>query len=231
MKRLVVLLTLALALSIFAGVGAIHLQNEADDRALKSLGTEKVYIAQYDLPTKITLGGALESGAIALKDFPSKLLSSDAIRAIPDNLLGQVSQVPISKGQILYLSGFAPEAIAAPTVNRSALFAGMSAVSLEIPTQNRVGGYLLPGDLVTVLSTAPEGNGRLSTRAILTDVKILAIGAKSVKGLSVLDATNVSSDLVTLSVTPSLVADLLTSARAGTISLILTQTIGSGERR
>lgn len=228
MKRLVGLVALALALSIFAGLGAIQIQNQADDRALKAFATVKVYLAQMDIPAKTSLQTALASGAIALEDVPAKILSKDAIRVISENLLNQVSQIQITEGQILYLSGFAPKPVTAPSVNRTALFAGMSAVSLEIPTQNRVGGYLLPGDLVTVLATAPDGNGRLNTKTLLSDIKILAIGAKAIKGLSVLDATNVSADLVTLSVPPSLVAELLTSAKAGTISLILTQTSGSG---
>lgn len=231
MKRLVVLVAIALTLSIFAGLGAVRIQNQADQRALENLGTKKVYVATTDIPARTTLRSALASGAISLQALPSKFLTPDSVTTISTDLLDQISQVQIKEGQPLYKSGFAPKATVKQKVSRSSLYPGMAVVSVEIPPQNRVGGYLLPGDIVNVFVTITTNTGVTSTRTVLSNVKILAIGAKALDGLTIAETTEITSDLITLLVNPSDVSNLLTGSEAGTLSLVLTQSDGKGLRR
>ena len=221
MKRLVGLVALAFVLSIFAGVGALHIQNQANTRALKSLGTEKVYVATRDIPTQTSLSKALAIGAISLQDFPTKFLSLDSIASLNSALSNELSLAPIRAGQVLYQSEFAPRIVVPQAASGFAPPPGMWALSFDIPVANRVGGYLKPGDVVNVLYTGAIGNGAVTTRTLDTGVTILAIGRNSINGLAPSDPNSANSDLITLSVSPSVAPSLLTSAKSGTLSLVL----------
>lgn len=90
----------------------------------------------------------------------------------PEQVIGQLAQVPIEKGQPIVRSQIAPR-----TAAQGLTFVipdGMRAVTVALDAISGVGGFVYPGDRVDVLTTFKRGEITI-TKTILQNVEVLAI--------------------------------------------------------
>lgn len=96
-----------------------------------------------------------------------------------DQLRGRVAQVSLDKSQAVAENFLAPTGTGAGL--QFAIPRGMRAISIEINEFSGVGGMLLPGCRVDLLSTVPaEQGGEMISRTIVQNVQIVAVGQRMV---------------------------------------------------
>jgi pilus assembly protein CpaB len=103
---------------------------------------------------------------------------------------------------------------------------GMRALSVRVDDVVSVAGFVLPGSMVDVIVTGPMTNGSSTTRTLLQDLRVLAVGQKVEQDRQGKPQTYT---VVTLLVTPDEAEKLTLASTEGRIHLSLRNTIDTKE--
>lgn len=218
MRRVVLLVIVALALGGFVGYGTYVYLQQAEDRALSRYELVEVLISRESIPEGTSLADAVSEGLAGLSEFPSDYVPSNALREVTPDRANLVTLEELASGQILLTGDFVP----APDAPRLLEIPdGMVAVSLSLPEQARLGPFLQPGDQVAVLATSSTGgsNGpQIVTRVLVPRVQVLAVGASTGAQAPVVGQAS-TEGLVTVALEPSDLALVTNAASTATVYL------------
>lgn len=169
-----ILFAFAIALSLFALVLIFQYLSTAEDRALKSFDTVRVFVATEPISRGTSLYDAEQQKLIEIRTYPAEALplsSLEKISTANGNLVALMDVVP---GQILVNEIFGDRIKPAIDFN---LPAGKVAITLNLTYAARVAAFLKPGVNVALFSTSNEQNNRpSSTTTLFRSIQVLAIG-------------------------------------------------------
>jgi len=210
-------LVLGLALGLLAAVLiAVYLNQAGKETSPSGSQTQAVVVASTDIPanTRVT------ADMLSLKALPSSVLLPGVFTK-PDQVVGQVTQVPILAGEQVIQSKVTSSTVALSEFGDNAPLSllvppGKRAFSVRVSPVAASGGLIRPGDYVdVVLSGAAAGveNGqaflaRGSACYVVQDVEVLAVDSNikkaTAEGAQGVAASGSKTDAVsaTLSVTP-----------------------------
>jgi len=170
-----------------------------------------VLICTRDLPE----GSTIVDGDVATRTVEADRAPVDAL-SDPDAAIGHSVKFPIAAGSLVSSRDLAPL-----TMHRgfqSKLRAGERAVTFAVDNSTGVAGFVAPDSYVDVMIQVGSG-GNSTTRAILSDVRVVASGTAYQKVPGQSEAQPAST--VTVAVQPVNAAKLINAMAAGRIYLTL----------
>ena len=139
--------------------------------------TLRVVIAEQDIPARTEIGPAM----VSVVDVPGSLAVNGALESVAP-LIGETTRYPVAAGQQVTLVGVGPQ-----TKEDGLAFVvpkGLRALSVEVDEIRGVGGLLLPGDRVDVISVFnADAAGVDSAVTALQDIEVLAVAQKTQESL------------------------------------------------
>jgi len=202
-----------LGISLVLAVGAAGLANSwLKQRAGgDEPDTASVVVAALEIP----FGRKVQAADLNTIKLPPYAVPKGSFTSV-DQVVGQVSSQPIYPGEVVlknrlseYLGGSALSAVLAP---------GKRAISVRVDDVVGVAGFLLPGNMVDVVSTRRNGGGRdVASRTILQEIKVLAVDQIASQDRD----SPVIVRAVTLEVTPSQAEQLVEATQEGRVQLTL----------
>ena len=175
-------LVLAIGLAALASVALITYVNGLEKKAYAGVETLDVYVAKSTIPVGTTVEQAASKGWIDKTPVPQKVVAAGAVTSL-DQIRGRVAQVTILSGEQLVSARWTtPErfgtALPIPQDRQ--------AITVEVSTPPGVGGFVQPGDHVSLIGqfdmavpkTGVWANVSDPTMArfVLQDVPVLAVG-------------------------------------------------------
>jgi len=202
-------------LSLIMAVGAAFVANNWVSGQLVSQetvepNTQLVVTAALSIPfaTKV------EGRHLKLTEIPEGVLPAGAFTAVED-VEGKVSTTSIGRGEILVAERFAAHTRGSTL---AALVApNMRAVTVRVDDVIGVGGFLLPGNTVDVVSARKNRDQRAITETILKNIKVLAVDQDAATE----ENEPVIVRAVTLEVTPKDAEKIVKARTEGSIQLTL----------
>lgn len=221
-SRVIVLVAAVVA----AGLAALLM------RSLLGGGTEKskaaavpqipmmdVLVAASDIPA----GTPLQPTSARWQPWPKSNVGDTLItrQMAPDlaaAIKGTVSRTPLLTGQPLTTANIVHSDAAG--FMAAQLSPGMRAISIRISAESGAGGFILPNDRVDILQTKQISShpSISATKAILRNVRVLAIGTHASQGK---DQNTVLGGTATLELTPDQANAVQRAETDGSISLAL----------
>jgi pilus assembly protein CpaB len=212
------------ALSVVATAALVVYAAGADRRAIANQEPVVVYVARARIPAGTGGEDAQNRGLIERTTLPRRAVAGGAVRSL-EQLGGRVAAVDIVPGEQL---------LAARWVGRGeasggrllAIPEGHQAVSIALDPTRQVSGFVTPGDRVSVvvsLSLPRRGRPQRTSRFLLQDVQVLAVGATAQEDRRTGpgQARNQSLSAVTLAVRPADVERVVFAAENGSLYLSL----------
>ena len=154
-RRRTLVLIVGVLLALVAGAGVFYLSSQGGEDPITALPTREIVVAVADIPARQT---------ISLEQLTTRVVPSDATNESaftdPTQVAGGVAAVTILALQPItpnLLAGASSGAIAilSPTETISPTSPIWRAVSISVPPDRAVGGYVGPGSRVDVLATIP----------------------------------------------------------------------------
>ncbi|MBC8108422.1 MAG: Flp pilus assembly protein CpaB [Anaerolineae bacterium] len=156
----------------------------------------------------------LQMGKVSVDNVPDGAFMSI------DQLKGRVALVTLNKSQAVAENFLAPSGTGAGL--QFAIPTGMRAISIEVNEFSGVGGMLLPGCHVDLLSTVPaEQGGEMMSRTVVQNVQIIAVGQRMVSQAEKKGDEPTAFRSVTLLATPAESEAIELAAATGRPRLVL----------
>ncbi|OHB60479.1 MAG: Flp pilus assembly protein CpaB [Planctomycetes bacterium GWF2_42_9] len=171
---ILIVLGIVAALSASLLVNALRSENNA---TLSGSGEVKVVVAKSSLSAM----SLITTQDIEIQKVSKKGLATDYF---PDTIqvVGKVSAVPITKGQVITKSVLIGEGSGAQLA--AVLPTGMRAISVPVSKHSVMGGLLYPGCIVDVIATFRlqwhEAKGEALSTTLLCGVQVLAVQDESI---------------------------------------------------
>jgi pilus assembly protein CpaB len=249
----------ALLLAAIGAVAVLTYARGADRRALEGQQAIGAYVVLKEVPAGTTARKAIDDGLIAKELIASKGVPEGALTSVDNSYENFVATSDMQPGELVLQSRFGTQAA---VEGRLLIPEGKMAVSVALDDPSHVGPFLTVGSHIAVFDTfnvlafrgtaaVPAGDHIQdqhtyirSTRVLVPDVTVLAVGSTTTKPSSG-KAKNSSSDmqpasddttvltLVTLAVTQDQATRIIHAARTGTMTFTLlgadaTPTVGVG---
>lgn len=224
MSRRTIALVLAVALAALATIALISWLKGVEDGYLKDQLAVDVFIAKQDIARGTTGDTASQQGLIERATVPAKVKPEGAITSL-EQISGQLATVDIFKDEIIVSQRFKPPGAALQNV--LPLTEGKQAVSVAIAGAPAVGGFVQPGDQVSlIVQTTNRRSGGLPAtggqagpvaRYLLQNLDVIAVGARVVSAVTApgttptTDQTQVAG-IFTFAVTPQVAEKLVFAA-------------------
>lgn len=218
LRKRTVALVMAVVLAALATLALISYVRGLESKAFAGVQMVQAYVAKDDIPVDTPADVALSRGLIEKTAMPRRVLAAGAVRSL-DQIRGKFAAVTILKGEQIAAARFVSVADAGGILP---IPAGRQAVAVQTDIPPAVGGFVRPGDHVSVLakvdvpasgrSAAAAGATLSQVRFLLQDVAVLAVGeqvanrpqsAGSKDGEDAKASQQQSQILLTLAVTPS----------------------------
>ena len=210
------LLGLALGCGLAASIGISQVMDANARRGAGNLETTPIYIAL----TNINLGDPINSGMIALEEWPKSKIPAGAIANI-ENLEGRrarttiMSGTPILEPQLLAMGELADPVANIPDDYRL--------VTISVDAEKSAAGLLSPGDRVDVQlfvqANQRQGISQSKTRLILENVRVFAV-EQAVQRSAEGDESRQVPKTVSLLVKPDQASKISLAQNLGELSLI-----------
>lgn len=227
------ILIAAIAVGCIAAFVVLNYVSGVEDRANEGAERVPVLVVRADIPQGVPGEQAMQEGLIVEDEIAREFLPATRITD-PDQISGKVSLNNLAANQVLVDGMFVDPATSSIGFGQR-LEENHVAYTISVDGANAVAGLLVPGDLVDIFATAPEGEateGSVDTfgdgaRLLYHQVRILAIGTQAAlqpgEQTAVADPAAVApeaSGLITLDL-PVDAAQLIASVGGG-LSLALT---------
>lgn len=184
-----------------------------------------VQVAQQQPKQKITVlyttrdlqeGAVIDSGDVAVRQIEMDRSPVDALNDT-DAAIGRTLKFPVASGTVLSMRDLTP---LGGNVNsfQAKLRAGERAITMAVDSTTGVAGFIAPDSHVDVMVNVGAG-AETKTRAILSDVRVVASGTVYQK--SATGGNAVPASTVTVAVEPTDAATLISAMAAGRIYLTL----------
>lgn len=148
-------LILALVLAALATLALVSYLRGLEDRAYAGVETVEVFVAKEDIEEGTLAEDALARGAIQRTRVPRKVLAAGAIRNLAE-IQGKLATVRIIAGEQLIAARFGAELASQGLLP---IPDGMHAMTVQVNVPNGVGGFVLPGDRVSVIAKLDVPSG------------------------------------------------------------------------
>jgi len=219
-------LVLAVLLAALATMALISYMRGLETKAFAGVESVTAFVAKDNIPADTSADSALSQGLIAKTSIPRKVLAEGAITTL-EQIRGQVATVTILKGEQIVAARFAAVAEASGLLP---IPAGRQAVTVQTDIPPAVGGFVQPGDHVSVIakidvtgaqaarlsSSLLDRSSAASSAALpvtvvhflLQDVQVLAVGS-DVAGAAATTDKDAKADaaqsqvMLTLAVSPA----------------------------
>lgn len=205
---------LMLGLSLVLAVGAAGLANNwLNARVGKDVvgDNRSVVVAAVQIP----FGRKVQPEDLRMMELPKHAVPEGSFASM-EGVLGRVSSQMIYPGEVI-LQGRVSEHLGGSAL-AALLEPGMRAISVRVDDVVGVAGFLLPGNLVDIVSTQREGGQRKAkSETILQKIKVLAVdqlASQERDGPVIVRA-------VTLAVTPKQAEQLVEATQQGSVQLTL----------
>jgi pilus assembly protein CpaB len=222
MRGRVVAVLVALALAVAATAALVAYAAGADRRAVANQEPVLVYVAKVRIPVGTSGEDAQNRGLIERTALPRRAVAGGVVRSL-EQLGGRVAAVDIVPGEQLLAARWVGRG-EAPGGRLLAIPEGHQAVSIALDPTRQVSGFVTPGDRVSVvvsLSLPRGGRPQRTSRFLLQDVQVLAVGGTAQEGRRVGQGRNQSLSAVTLAVRPADVERVVFAAENGSLYLSL----------
>jgi pilus assembly protein CpaB len=178
MRGRVVAVLVAVALAVAATAALLAYAGGADRRAIADQQPVLVYVARARIAAGTRGEDAQNRGLIERTTLPRKAVAGGAVRSL-EQLAGRVAAVDIVPGEQLLATRWVGRG-EAPGGGLLSIPEGHQAVSIALDPTRQVSGFVTPGDRVSVvvsLSLQSRGRSQRTSRFLLQDVAVLAVGA------------------------------------------------------
>ena len=187
MSRRTIALVLAVALAALATIALISYINGVEDRALAGQVSVNVFVAKQDIAAGVTGDTASQQGLIEQTTVPAKVAPEGAITSL-QQISGRLAAVQIYKDEIIVQQRFV--APGQGVKNVLPIAAGKQAVSVAVAGAPAVGGFVQPGDQVSLivqtvnrraggLPVVGAGSGNI-VRYLMQNLDVIAVGSRIV---------------------------------------------------
>ncbi|MFL6099983.1 MAG: Flp pilus assembly protein CpaB [Actinomycetales bacterium] len=237
----------ALLLAAIGAVAVLAYTRGADRRALEGQQAIGAYVVRKEVPAGTTARKAIDDGLIVKELIASKGVPEGALTSVDGSYENLIATSDMEPGELVLQSRFGTIAAAE---GRLIIPEGKMAVSVALDDPSHVGPFLGVGSHIAVFDTFNvltfRGSGAVpsgdhlqdqhpyirSTRVLVPDVTVLAVGATTTKPSSdnnknagsdmqvASDNTSVTT-LVTLAVTQDQASRIIHAARTGTMTFAL----------
>lgn len=188
MTRRIGLTVLAVVLAL-AGTFAVYLYaHQADQRAVAATKATTVVYAKAQIPAGTSWAAAMKAGQLATESVPTNSAPTSALHTTQGTVPGeQVANAAIGAGQILVRSMFGKHTAATGVLQ----IPGTNvAISVSVPSNAEVAGFVQPGSQVAVFMTYAVGgttsavlaeqpgnasSGKVTTKMLLPRAGVLAV--------------------------------------------------------
>jgi pilus assembly protein CpaB len=228
MRGRVVAVLVAVALALAATVALVAYAGGADRRAIANQQPVLVYVARARIAAGTRGEDAQNRGLIERTALPRRAVAGGAVRSL-EQLGGRVAAVDIVPGEQLLAARWLGRG-ETPRGRQLSIPEGHQAVSIALDPTRQVSGFVTPGDRVSVvvsLSLPKGGRSQRTSRFLLQDVQVLAVGATARPDPATQDGRrpgqgrNQSLSTVTLAVRPADVERVVFAAENGSLYLSL----------
>jgi pilus assembly protein CpaB len=212
--RPVIFLGLALIIGLIVSILAYNwLQKKAQVGKEAPLVTSPVAVAVTDLPW----GAVLTEDKIKMVPFLIANLPPGSF-SDPNSLKGRVLISPVKAGEPIFESRLAPRDIKTGGV-AAVISPHKRAMAVKVDKVIGVAGFIYPGHRVDVLVTMTAQGSFPTTKTVLENIQVLAVGSEMAEGGTKERPSQV--DVITLEVTPEESEKLALAATEGKIQLAL----------
>jgi pilus assembly protein CpaB len=224
MRGRVVAVLVAVVLAAAATAALLAYAGGADRRAIADQQPVLVYVARVRIAAGTRGEDAQNRGLIERATLPRKAVAGGAVRSL-EQLAGRVAAVDIVPGEQLLAARWVGRG-EAPGGGLLSIPEGHQAVSIALDPTRQVSGFVTPGDRVSVvvsLSLPRGGRSQRTSRFLLQDVAVLAVGATA-QGTPAAPAgrrAGQGPSTITLAVRPADVERVVFAAENGSLYLSL----------
>ncbi|WP_332643946.1 Flp pilus assembly protein CpaB [Aeromicrobium sp.] len=185
MNRRLGLTALAVVLALIGTVAVFAYAKSADRRAVDGIEAASVLIVDETIPLGTSWNDVVEGGFVSEEKLPVRATPSTALRDldadVPD---GEVATAEIKPGQVVVRAMFGERA---PATGKLAIPARMQAITIKVPANAEVAGFVRNGSEVAVYATfkveeaqdadgkAIAGDDAFASKLLLPRVSVLAV--------------------------------------------------------
>lgn len=223
MKRRIVLIVSAVVLALLGTVVVYSYINNADKRALDGVKAVTVLVASGPIPAGTPWGDVKNGKYTTTQSYPASSVPNTALKSTSD--LSGVTKFAVQTGQVLSTEMFGAKAAAA--TGSLTIPGNLQAISVSLPSNADVAGYVQSGSEVAVYSivqTAHPVNGsavfgtqQYSSKLLLPQTEVLAVSQSTGSGNSGASGAL----LVTLAVSQKDAERLVLAQKVGDVYLSL----------
>jgi len=172
----------AIVLALIAGIGVYVYASNADKRAQENASFVDAYVATSDIAKGTTGEEAVSAGLIQQEKVAKGSMPPSAVTNLND-LAGKVAASRIDSKQFITAQTFvsADDGVGGAFA-QSIKSEDLVAVTVTVDADHGVANAIAPGDHVNIATTTTDGDGNAQTEYIMTNVKVLAVGASTAQG-------------------------------------------------
>jgi len=168
MRKRIILVTVAVVLAVLGTFAVYSYGKNADKRAINKTKSASALVVTTRIPAGTTWADTVKGSYVTVQNFPSD--------TVPSSALADTKSAPVASDDVA-LADIAPgqivlrEAFGAKTPQTGALHIpkGLLAMSLTLPAQAEVAGYIGPDSQVAIFATSKwvAGDGTTVTKSAL----------------------------------------------------------------
>lgn len=186
MSRRTIALVLAVALAALATIALISYIRGLEDKAFEGTETVEVFAAKEDIAAGVSGDTASQQGLIERRTVPAKVRPTGAITSL-EQISGRLASVQIYKDEIIVEQRFVAPGAAVKGV--LPIPPGKQAISIAVTGAPAVGGFVQPGDQVSLIVQSLRGQrGVAATGAsagpfvkyVMQNLDVIAVGTRVV---------------------------------------------------
>jgi pilus assembly protein CpaB len=213
-----------LGISVVMAMGAAKVANTWVQERMGTSGNSSgsaVVAAAVPIP----FGRIIEAKDLRIMELPPEAVPSGSFKSI-EEVVGRVSSQSLFAGEVV-LEGRVAEHLGGSAL-AAVLEPGMRAISVRVDDVAGVAGFLLPGNLVDVVSSKRSGGSReVESKTILQQIKVLAVDQIA----SQEQDSPVIVRAVTLAVSPQQAERLFEATQEGKVQLTLRNPLDESEKK
>lgn len=180
MSRRTIALVLAVALAALATIALISYVRGLEDKAFEGSEIVDVFVAKQDIAAGVTGDTAASQGLIERRAVPAKVRPATAITSL-EEISGKLAAVQIFKDEVIVGQRFIAPGAAVRGV--LPIPEGKHAISINVGQPQGVGGFVQPGDKISLIVQANRTVGRTTgpfAQYLIQNIDVLAVGTRVV---------------------------------------------------
>jgi pilus assembly protein CpaB len=203
MSRRTVALVIALLLAAFATIVLVSYIQGVEHRTNRGQVLVDVFVAKQDIPAGVTGDTLSQQGLIERRSVTTNVRPPGAITSL-EQISGRLTAAAIFKGETIIQQRFVLPGAALKGV--LPIPPGKQAISVQVAQPPGVGGFVQPGDQVSLIVQAPRSTGNF-VHYLIQNLDVLAVGTRVVSGAGLEPAAQQQQQggccLLTFAVTPA----------------------------